>query len=262
MGARFIYRGKGHDKNATGFLVEGIEIDRSVGNAHASHQIVHGIRLAMGDRDAVLHTGRHFPFTIEHARPRGGLILYLAGLNKNIEKFVDYRLFAGTFEVKIDGIGGQYGFEVHKSSVRLIIGKVKVFRYNIAMKDIDKFFSDGDRIIARWRAEGTGKTERLASALSAHFLSWCRSLSDIAGPLASYWETTYGDTLGTEAGRKAALEWFGALHALLHEEFDDSMDFPEADWDEIRETINAEADSMDLDLLSGILTVIVERGHA
>lgn len=130
------------------------------------------------------------------------------------------------------------------------------------MKDIDKFFSDGDRIISKWRAEGSGKTDRLASALSAHFLSWCRPLSDIAAPLAQYWETAYAGTLGTEEGRKAAIEWFGALHALLHDEFDNTMDFPDADWDEIRETINAEAENMDLDLLSGILTVIVDRGHA
>ncbi len=130
------------------------------------------------------------------------------------------------------------------------------------MKEIDKFFSDGDKIIAKWRAEGTGKTARLASALSAHFRSWTRSVDEIAEPLVTYWETEYADTLGTEEGRKAAVDWLGALHALLTGGFDGTMDFAARDWEEIRDTINAEAEAMDLDLLSEIMTVIVERGHA
>jgi len=40
------------------------------------------------------------------------------------------------------------------------------------------------------------------------------------------------------------------------------MDFPDDDWDEIREIISAEADTMDLDLLTSIMTIIVERGKA
>lgn len=80
--------------------------------------------------------------------------------------------------------------------------------------------------------------------------------------MAEYWKGAYTHTLSAEEGRKAAVEWFGALHALLNGEFDQSMNFPDRDWEEIRETINAEADNMDMDLLSSILTTIVERGHA
>jgi len=144
----------------------------------------------------------------------------------------------------------------------LIIGKVKVFSYNITMKDIDKFFSDADRILARWRSEGSAQTTRLASMLSAHFRSWTRSTPELAEPLADYWERTYTASLADESGRKAAVEWLGSLHGLLTGEFDESMDFPAADWEEIRDTINAEALSMDMELLTQIMSIIVSRGHS
>lgn len=262
MRAGLIYRGKGHDEDAARFLVKGVKIDGSVGNTHAGNQVIDGVGFSVGNRDSMLHTGRHFPLTIEYARSSGGLVLYLSSLDKNIEKFIYNRLFGVSLEVKIDGIGGQYGFEVHKCSLRLIIGKVKVFKYNIDMKDIDKFFSDADRLIARWRAEGTGNTTRLAASLKGHFDSYSRGAAVIAEPLSSYWKDTYTDSLSTAEGQKDAVSWLGSLNSLLAGEFDETMDFPERDWAEIRDTINAEAESMDMDLLSDIMMIIVDRGYS
>lgn len=262
MGAGLIDGRERHYKNSAGLLVERVEIDRSVGYSHARDKIIDGVGLTVRNRDAMLHTGRHFPFTIEHARPGGSLVLYLSGLDKNIEKFIYNRLFGVSLEVKIDGIGGQYGFEVHRCSLRLIIGKVKVFTYNIAMKDIDKFYSDADRLISRWRAEGTGNTARLATSLLDHFAAYSRNAGEIASQLAAYWAQTYTHTLETEEGRKAAVNWLGSLNALLSGEFDQNMGFPARDWDEIRDTINAEAENMDMGLLSDIMMIIVDRGYA
>jgi hypothetical protein len=130
------------------------------------------------------------------------------------------------------------------------------------MTDLDKFYSDADRIVARAGAPGGTAQARLAGELSRHFLIWARDYGDIAADLAAYWTERYGASLATDAGRKAAVEWFGSLLSLLSGSFAASMDFPDEDWEEIRNVISAEAESLDIDLLTTIMSVIVERGKA
>ena len=130
------------------------------------------------------------------------------------------------------------------------------------MTDIDKFYSDADRIIARAAVPGNTATAKLAGELSRHFLLWARDYGDIAADLAAYWTESYADSLVDDAGRKAAIEWFGSLLSLLAGEFTDSMDFPDDDWEEIRNVVSSEAESLDIDILTAIMAVIVERGKA
>jgi hypothetical protein len=130
------------------------------------------------------------------------------------------------------------------------------------MTDIDKFYSDADRIMAKAGAPGSGGTAKLASDLSRHFLLWARDYGDVGTDMATWWMEHYADTLGSDEGRKAAVEWFGALLALLTGNFTAEMDFPTDDWNEIRDTVSACADDLDIDIITTIMTVIVERGHA
>ena len=130
------------------------------------------------------------------------------------------------------------------------------------MTDLDKFYSDADRIVARAGAPGGTSSARLAGELSRHFLAWARDYGDIAADLAAYWTERHGASLATDAERKAAVEWFASLLSLLSGSFTASMDFPDEDWEEIRGVISAEAESLDIDLLTTIMTVIVERGKA
>lgn len=130
------------------------------------------------------------------------------------------------------------------------------------MTDIDKFYSDADRIVARASAPGSTAQAKLAGELSRHFLVWARDYGDIGADLASYWNERYGADLASDEARKAAVEWFASLLSLLAGQFSASMDFPDEDWEEIRNVISAEADGLDIDLLTSIMTVIVERGKA
>jgi hypothetical protein len=129
------------------------------------------------------------------------------------------------------------------------------------MTDLDKFFSDADRLVARASASNASP-ERLAGDLARNFQTWTRDYGDIGADLSAYWVDRYAATLTSPEGKKAAVDWFGNLLALLSGGFTPQMDFPDADWEEIRETISAEADNLDIDLLTDIMTVIVERGHA
>jgi hypothetical protein len=131
------------------------------------------------------------------------------------------------------------------------------------MTNLDKFYSDADRLMKRSAVPGNGLSAgALAQELRRLFLSWARDYGNLGTDLADYWVSAYESSLGTEEGRKNGVEWFGALLALLGGEFSPAMDFSHRDWEEIRDTVNAEADDMDIDLLSSIMTVIVERGKA
>jgi hypothetical protein len=130
------------------------------------------------------------------------------------------------------------------------------------MTDIDKFLLDADRLVARASASGTTDAKRLAADLSNAFRSWTRDYGEIGESLAAYWVDEYSDTLRSTEGRTNAVTWFGSVLALLSGCFEDGMDFPDRDWEEIRDTVSSEADSLDMEIISSIMTVIVERGKA
>jgi hypothetical protein len=104
--------------------------------------------------------------------------------------------------------------------------------------------------------------ERLAAELSRMFLSCARDYGDLASNLAAYWIDEYSSTLSDPAGRKAAVDWFSHLLALLDGTFTKEMDFPDRDWEEIRDNVSAEAESLDMDLVMSIMAIIVERGKS
>ncbi len=130
------------------------------------------------------------------------------------------------------------------------------------MNDIDKFYSDADRLAARASVPGSNSAAKLGSELSRMFLAWTRDFGDIGTDLSVYWNERYKTKLGDETGRKAAIEWLGAAIALLSGCFTAKMDFPDEDWAEIRDIVSAEADNLDIELLMSIMTVIVERGKS
>ncbi len=146
------------------------------------------------------------------------------------------------------------------------MGKVKVFCYNQIMTDLDKFFSDADRIASRAskdEAAGGHAFEReFREAITRLFLSWTRDYAGVGDSLAEYWGERYAGATATAAGRAGAIEWFGNVLALLSGCFPKEADFPDDDWAEIRDTVSAEADTLDLDIVTGILSVVVERGKA
>ena len=134
--------------------------------------------------------------------------------------------------------------------------------YNSPMTNIDKFYSDADRLMAKAGAPGAQDLKKLAAELSRLFLGWTRDYGEIGANLSTYWIDEYSLTLSTPEGRKAAVEWFGAVLALLSDCFTAEMDFSDRDWEEIRENVSAEAEDLDMDLVATIMTVIVERGKA
>lgn len=130
------------------------------------------------------------------------------------------------------------------------------------MTDIDKFYSDADKLVTRASVPGSSFAGKLKSELSRLFLIWTRDYGQLGTAFCEYWHITYGDSLSTENDRKAAVEWLASALCLLSGCFTKEMDFPDRDWQEIRDIISAEAEDLDIDMLMSIMSIIVERGKA
>ena len=130
------------------------------------------------------------------------------------------------------------------------------------MTDIDKFYSDADRLAARASKPGSPDAVKFPSELCRLFLAWTRDYGDIGTNLAAWWTERYAPGTKTDAARQQAIEWFSAVLALLSGCFTSEMDFPDDDWDEIRDNISSEAENLDMDLITTIMTIIVDRGKA
>ncbi len=124
------------------------------------------------------------------------------------------------------------------------------------MHDIDKFASDAAKIAARTAPA------KLADELARHFEIWARDYGSLGSMIAQFWKDRYAGTLTDDAGRASALAWLEAALALVSGNFTAGMDFPDDDWTELREIVSAEAEDLDIELLTTILGVIVERGKA
>ena len=125
------------------------------------------------------------------------------------------------------------------------------------MTNLDKFYSDMNKTLGL-HSRGTN-ANTLAGDLEKTFLAWNKSHGALAENLLAFWNERYGRYMDTEEARITAIERLGSLMALLGGDFDESHNFPEADWDEIKDIVSAEAETMNMDTLTGIMSVIVSR---
>lgn len=125
------------------------------------------------------------------------------------------------------------------------------------MTNLDKFYSDMQKTVGL-HGRG-GNTDALAKELERNFLVWNKSHGTLAENLLAFWGERYGRFLDTEEARTIAVDRLGALMALLGGAFDENHHFSDSDWEEIREIVSAEAETMNMDTLTDIMSVIVER---
>lgn len=128
------------------------------------------------------------------------------------------------------------------------------------MHNIDKFAGEAEKIVVRATAPGGIGLKKALEELVRLFDSWTRSLGSLGGLFSRYWLDTYGERfLKSKENQIFALRWLESALAFLLEDFSDDMNFPDEDWIELREIINAEADSLDVDFLMSIMSVFVAR---
>ena len=131
------------------------------------------------------------------------------------------------------------------------------------MTDLGKFYADVQRCLKHERADHNGNYDglRASRAIEQLFISYSRGLENIAEPLAEYWEQTNiqkSPKLGEEP-QKANIDWLANVIALFDGQLEPDQNFSKKDWSEINDIVNAEAEDLPLDVLSYIMSTIVER---
>ncbi len=126
------------------------------------------------------------------------------------------------------------------------------------MTNLDKFYSDAQKSLAR--AVRNGSTSTLTAELEQSFMDWTRSYGPLADNLYAFWAERYAGSLANDQERDIAINHLVSLMALLTGSFDESMDFSIDEWVDIREIVSAEAESMEMERLTEIMSIIVARG--
>ncbi|UTY29121.1 hypothetical protein [Treponema putidum] len=126
------------------------------------------------------------------------------------------------------------------------------------MDTMEKFYSDASRLVERFSKDGdtAGFDSRLTEIFCKAVSLYDKQAQVLANDFADYWLSAYS------AGRQKkedAIEWFYQIFSLIAGNFKDDMDFPQEDWEQINLIISSEAETLDMNLLNSIMTVIVER---
>lgn len=132
------------------------------------------------------------------------------------------------------------------------------------MTNIQKFFSDTKRIIKHDRADNNGTYDgsRCSKRIISLFESNLSQFPEIARSLGDYWFTTYiqpSSEINNEPTQEH-LDWLANILSLFDGELEENHTFTKQDWQEIRDTINYEAESLPLDFLSSIMNILLEQG--
>jgi hypothetical protein len=119
------------------------------------------------------------------------------------------------------------------------------------MQPIDKFKADLDG--AAKRAAGKGEAAEVEALRSFFFRSFPRVGEEAKAALfASYLERR-------RAAAGSASAWLSGLGSILMMDYDGTP-FSKADWEDIRESIVLEEESLDIELLEYVLSLVLDHG--
>lgn len=132
------------------------------------------------------------------------------------------------------------------------------------MTNIQKFFADTARIIKHDRADNNGNYDgiRCSKRVVALFESNLSHLPEVARSLGDYWFSTYIQSSSEKNSEPTQehLDWLANILSLFDGELEENHTFTKEDWQEIRDTINYEAENLPLDFLSSIMNILLEQG--
>ena len=120
------------------------------------------------------------------------------------------------------------------------------------MNILEKFYTDAVRRVHNQPAEQARQT--LCSFFIQTIRSYDKSLQPLAEDAAQYWLDSHPYTTPEEA-----VNWFYAVFSLFDGSFGADMDFSADDWDALHTIVDASAESLDMNTVHTIMSVMVER---
>ena len=133
------------------------------------------------------------------------------------------------------------------------------------MTTIDKFLSDIQKTIKYDRANNGGHydVKRACTQISKLFASNNRNLASLAISISDYWLNTYvlaSENLENEPSEQN-IERIKAFQSFC--DADEDADFSvltDDDWETLRDFVDDEAESLDLDSLQNMMNLILQNG--
>lgn len=131
------------------------------------------------------------------------------------------------------------------------------------MTDIQKFASDVKKIIKMNRfQDGSLNLEDTCEKIIQQFERASSVPASLSGSVASYWKTTYIDT-SNEQENEPTQEHLDVLCGFLSflENSDENFDLiSNSDWKELSELVNCEAETLPIEILQQLMSILVEKG--
>lgn len=131
------------------------------------------------------------------------------------------------------------------------------------MTDIQKFSSDVKKIIKMNRfQDGSLNLEDTCEKIIEQFERASSVPASLSGSVASYWKTTYIDT-SNEQENEPTQEHLDVLYGFLSflENSDENFDLiSNSDWKELSELVNCEAETLPIEILQQLMSILVEKG--
>jgi hypothetical protein len=131
------------------------------------------------------------------------------------------------------------------------------------MTDIEKFRSDVQRIVKRERAENGGRydPERACGQAVRLLETTVRLPGDLPRSAADYWLSAYIAHSASPADEPTAehIDKLTAIAAFLCGNEDECGALSDSDWKELGRLTGYEAEELPLDVLSSLMTMLVDR---
>lgn len=132
------------------------------------------------------------------------------------------------------------------------------------MDNIQKLYSDIEKIKKHNRnSSGTLDLNKVATQVSEMFQRNNRDFCDLPNSLAEYWVKTYvypQIDLNANGLSQESVDKLCAMQAFLDNDIEDDTDcLTLDDWKQIAAFVNFEAEDMPIDLLSQMMSILVEK---
>lgn len=130
------------------------------------------------------------------------------------------------------------------------------------MTDVDKFYADIQRIKKRDRADNpTYDGLRASNAVVSLFEQSNRDLGDLPHSIGDYWIRNYiekSSDMNNEPTDENT-EWLITVLSFLDGSLESKHDIPKKDWKAILEFIDYEAESLPINVLTDLMSVLMAK---
>ena len=120
------------------------------------------------------------------------------------------------------------------------------------MRNADRLVDNLQDWASRSSRPGTRDFDKLRSV-------WLYSLAGVSPELAQEFFTAFLQRCSNTSDIDGAVEWLSVMGTILLQDYNGS-ELPHADWVELRNLVNASADTMAIDILTYIMGLVVDHG--